>query len=78
MDIKNVATIRKWVGERGWGIANSYDKHGVIQKVFVHVSNVVSGEPKLGARIWFVQGPPRSEYDLPVALQIEVVEGVQR
>jgi len=67
--------VRKWVGEKGWGLINSYAPGGILQKYFVHITSLVptSATPALGCRVLFVEGPPRSDGELPVALEVEVI-----
>ena len=67
--------ITRWVGGK-WGIANFYRKSfdSAPEKVFVHVSKVVTEEkPQMGSRILFQLGPRRSPTELPAALQIKVI-----
>ena len=69
--------IVKWVGEQGWGIINSY-VHGqnAPQKFFFHVSWVKSEHVFVypGCRVTFHAGPPRTERELPTALDIILMD----
>jgi hypothetical protein len=70
-----VGRITKWVGERGWGVANSYSRSAnAPERFFVHISNVVNADIQLtvGTRITFEAGPPRQAGEMPVALMIEL------
>jgi hypothetical protein len=73
--MKTTGTIRRWISEKGWGMAHVYTP-GVAepQKFFVHVSNLLSSDLVLavGSRITFLVGPPRTAGEFPVALQIEL------
>jgi hypothetical protein len=58
-----------------WGIANYYvGGESDPRKVFIHLSKVISAEkPKMGSYIVFDLGAPRSENELPQALQVRVI-----
>jgi hypothetical protein len=68
-------TIRRWIAEKGWGIINSYNKGGDLQKYFCHVKEFVatSATPEMGSRVSFVPGPARTANELPTAQQAEVI-----
>ena len=67
--------VRKWVEGKGWGIVNSYRVGGDLQKYFLHISSVLStsATPTMGSRVLFIEGAPRSDGELPVALEVEVI-----
>jgi hypothetical protein len=75
---KKCGHIRKWVAGTGWGIVNSYSVGGVLQKYFLHITAFLntSATPSMGSRVLFVEGPARTEGELPVALEVEVISEV--
>jgi len=78
MSDRKIATIRKFVSQKGWGIANGPYVHGEIPKrYFVHVANCDAWQLLgIGVRISFIEGPARHTGELPSALEIEIVPSV--
>jgi len=80
MSEQRTGRVVKWVGDanKGWGLINSY-RPGVAtpDKFFFHVSWVKSNSLMFpGLRVIFTPGPPRSEKELPTALEVHAeVEG---
>jgi hypothetical protein len=76
---KKKATIRRWIADRRFGFCNYYTSEGELQKYFVHYKNATTPEVGLalglGVRILFVDGPARTEGELPTALEIEILSG---
>lgn len=68
--------VVKLVGDR-WGLINSY-RLGIAapDKFFFHISWVKTPKAELcpGVRVTFTPGPPRSEKELPTALDVRVNE----
>ena len=73
--IKSVGVVRRWHEELNWGIINSYDSEGSLQKYFFHKKRVLesSAIPLIGDRVSFNPAPPRSKGDLPAAVDVEVI-----
>jgi hypothetical protein len=71
--------IVKWIGdnERGWGLINSYQQGSTTpDKFFIHISMIKNqGFPiYAGLRVSFIPGPPRSEKELPTALETYLLD----
>ncbi len=75
MEDRKLATIRKWVAQKGWGIANApYSSTEIPKRYFVHISNAPEdSQLRIGVRISFIEGPARHTGELPTALEVEVV-----
>lgn len=73
--MKTIGTLRRWIPNKGWGIAHVYAPGAVEpEKFFVHVNNRLSADLVLavGSRIQFLVGPPRTAGEFSVALEIEL------
>jgi hypothetical protein len=55
---EKIGTLKYWHRERHFGILRAPDDFNIWTEYFIHVSNVVEGDPVVGCRVEFVVGGP--------------------
>lgn len=73
---KRKGQLCTWLGQRGFGfiaVRESEDREQ--QKYFLHLSQIVSGKPVVGATCHFLVSPDK-EGKLPSAIEVEIEGGV--
>jgi len=75
MNPKKFAVLKDWNALRGFGFLRIVDENGQVIKYFLHVTEIVSGEPKIGAGVYFlVSDKPPKPGNVAAAIQAEIGE----
>lgn len=53
MNDKTFGIIRVWNDPRGFGFVRSVDSLGIVTHYFLHIAQIISGEPEVGAGVHF-------------------------
>jgi cold shock CspA family protein len=56
--IQQIGTLKYWNRDRSFGILRAPDDFNIWIEYFIHVSNVIEGDPVVGCRVEFVVGGP--------------------
>ena len=59
-NVKLFGVLKTWNAVRGFGFIRILDAQGIETKYFLHVSKIISGQPAIGAGVYFLVGerPP--------------------
>jgi len=68
---KRTGVIAVYFEERAFGFVNE-NQNGRLFKLFLHVSNILSGTPRTGATVLFNEG---SNQKGAMAIDVEVLDG---
>jgi len=69
---KYFGILMQYDPQRGFGFVHHYDDSKVLRKFFLHISQVIKGEPQFGAAVYFNVGTPRNPSQRPPAIDAEI------
>ena len=66
--------VRRWYDT--WGIVYCYSGTTTLTKYFLHILYLLEGSetPKPGSKVMFTPAPPRSGNEMPMAVEVEVID----